>query len=113
VLALEAAVSRNESVIVDLNYIIKEKESALQSKSDELQKKSQELSQHKTKSASEVSNFCSANWVVGNTRIICSGVSQALQCKHCIAGVRGIYNLKEKDIGCHLQRDGRSFHTKM
>jgi hypothetical protein len=71
VLALEAVVSRNESVISDLNYIIKEKESTLQSKCDELQKKSQELSQHKTKSASEVSNFCREYWLIYNTCIVC------------------------------------------
>jgi len=57
VLALEVAHSKKESVITDLNSVIKEKASELQSKSDDLEKKSQELSQHKTKSANEVSNL--------------------------------------------------------
>jgi hypothetical protein len=59
VLALEGVVSKNESVISDLNSVIKENAIQLHCKSDDLEKKSQELSQHKTKSANEVSNYCS------------------------------------------------------
>ena len=54
-LALEAAVNKNEFVINDLRRYVKEREDALQSKNEELEKKSQEISQHKTKSAIEVS----------------------------------------------------------
>ncbi|XP_069680061.1 A-kinase anchor protein 9-like isoform X4 [Periplaneta americana] len=54
VLALEATVSKNESIIRNLNSTIKEKEVLLQSKTSELEKKLQELSQHKTKSANEI-----------------------------------------------------------
>ncbi|XP_033609685.1 A-kinase anchor protein 9 isoform X6 [Cryptotermes secundus] len=53
-LALEVAVTKNESVISNLNSVIKENASELQCKSDDLEKKSQELSQHKTKSANEI-----------------------------------------------------------
>jgi uncharacterized coiled-coil protein SlyX len=59
VLALEVTVSKNESVINDLNSVIKENAMELQCKSGDLEKKSQELSQHKAKSANEVSNYCS------------------------------------------------------
>lgn len=70
-LALEVALHTKESVIADLNSVIKEKASELRSKSDGLEKKSQELSQHKTKSANEVSNFCTLRWMVGNAFSIC------------------------------------------
>jgi Skp family chaperone for outer membrane proteins len=71
VLEHEIALRSKESVIADLNSVIKEKASELQSKSDDLEKKSQELSQHKTKSANEVSNFCTFCWMVGNACSIC------------------------------------------
>jgi len=71
VLALEVALHTKESVIADLNSVIKEKASELQSKSDDLGKKSQELSQHKTKSANEVSNFRTLRWMVGNSCGMC------------------------------------------
>jgi hypothetical protein len=71
VLELDVALLKKESVIADLNSVIKEKASDLQSKSGDLEKKSQELSQHKTKSANEVSNFCTLRWMVGNACSIC------------------------------------------
>lgn len=69
-LALEAAVSKNESVISDLNSVIQENAIELQCKCDDLEKKSQELSQHKTKSANEVSNYCSIYCLVVNYMIV-------------------------------------------
>lgn len=72
-LALEVAVSKNESVISDLNSVIKENANEFQHKSDDLEKKSQELSQHKTKSANEVSNYCNVYWEVVNS-LICQAL---------------------------------------